>query len=209
MFDFAWSEIAVIGVVALIAIGPKDMPAAIKSVTDMIKKARRMASEFQGHVDEMVREANLHDVRKQINEIRNFDFKGEIERNVDPDGSLRSTFASNPLASAATPSAAGSQTAPEAVTVADQAVKELERPGDADAIAHEAGAAQVDQITAAPKTDEAPTTDEGPTTEAEATGEIQSAPAFIPPAFATKPEPPPAFVPPGVVRSRSAALRPW
>ncbi len=43
MFDFAWSEIALIGVVALIAIGPKDMPVAIKAVAEMIKKARRMA----------------------------------------------------------------------------------------------------------------------------------------------------------------------
>ena len=59
MFDFAWSEIALIGVVALIAIGPKDMPVAIRAVTDMIKKARRMAGEFQTHVDEMVREADL------------------------------------------------------------------------------------------------------------------------------------------------------
>ena len=63
MFDFAWSEIALIGIVALVAIGPKDLPVAIKAVAEMIKKARRMAGEFQTHVDEMVREANLHDVR--------------------------------------------------------------------------------------------------------------------------------------------------
>ncbi|MBO0711865.1 MAG: twin-arginine translocase subunit TatB, partial [Acetobacteraceae bacterium] len=97
MFDFAWSEIAVIGVVALIAIGPKDMPVAIKAVTNAIKKARRMAAEFQSHVDEMVREADLHEVRNSLSEIRNFDFKGTVERTVDPDGSLRTTFASNPL----------------------------------------------------------------------------------------------------------------
>ena len=63
MFDFAWSEIALIAVVALIAIGPKDMPVAIRAVTGGIKKARRMAAEFQTHVDEMVREADLDDVR--------------------------------------------------------------------------------------------------------------------------------------------------
>ncbi len=97
MFDFAWSEIALIAVVALIAIGPKDMPVAIRAVTGWIKKARRMAAEFQTHVDEMVREADLHEVRNSINEIRNFDIKSEIERSVDPDGSLRSTFSSNPL----------------------------------------------------------------------------------------------------------------
>ena len=97
MFDFAWSEFALIAVVALIAIGPKDMPVAIRAVTTWIKKARRMAAEFQTHVDEMVRDADLHEVRESINEIRNFDIKGEFERTVDPDGSLRQEFASNPL----------------------------------------------------------------------------------------------------------------
>jgi sec-independent protein translocase protein TatB len=56
-----------------------------------------MAGEFQGHVDEMVREANLHEVRDQFNQIRNFDVKGEIAKAVDGDGSIRATFAENPL----------------------------------------------------------------------------------------------------------------
>ena len=97
MFDFGWSEIAVVVVVALVAIGPKDMPVALRAVTNAIKKARKMAAEFQTHVDEMVKDANLDEVRNQINEIRNFDVKGAMERAVDPDGSLSSTFASNPL----------------------------------------------------------------------------------------------------------------
>ena len=86
-----------IAAVALILIGPKDMPVAIEAVTDMIKKARRMAGEFQTHVDEMMREANLDEVREQINEIRNFDIRGEIERAVDPDGSLARHLRGNPL----------------------------------------------------------------------------------------------------------------
>ncbi|HEY2616833.1 MAG TPA: Sec-independent protein translocase protein TatB [Acetobacteraceae bacterium] len=97
MFDFAWSEIALIAVVAMIAIGPKDMPAAMRTVSGWVKKARRMAGEFQSHVDEMMREADLSEVRASINEIRNFDIKGEIEKTIDADGSIRSTFASNPL----------------------------------------------------------------------------------------------------------------
>ena len=121
MFDFAWSEIALIAVVAMIAIGPKDMPVAMRAVTGWIKKARRMAAEFQTHVDEMVREADLHDVRASINEIRNFDIRGEIERNVDPDGSLRSTFASSPQeATAAAP--------PPSPAVAEVAVSEPIEP---------------------------------------------------------------------------------
>jgi sec-independent protein translocase protein TatB len=97
MFDFAWSEILLIGAVALIAIGPKDMPAAIRTISSMIKKARRMAAEFQTHVDEMVREADLGDVKKAFHEVRNFDLSGAMEKVVDPDRGLRNTFATNPL----------------------------------------------------------------------------------------------------------------
>jgi len=100
MFNFSWSEIALIVVVALIAIGPKDLPVALKTVAQLLKKARGMASEFQTHVNELLREADLDDVRKQINEIRNFDFKGEVERAVDPDQSIRKTFTEDPFSAA-------------------------------------------------------------------------------------------------------------
>jgi sec-independent protein translocase protein TatB len=89
MFDFAWSEIALIGVVALVLIGPKDLPVAIKAVTAMIKKARRMAAEFQTHVDDMVKDADLTEVRDQFRQIRNLDIRGTIARAVDKDGTIR------------------------------------------------------------------------------------------------------------------------
>ena len=69
----------------------------------MIKKARRMAGEFQTHVDDMLREANLGEVRDSIAQIRNFDIRGEVERAIDPDHSIRDTFSTNPLE--ATPAA--------------------------------------------------------------------------------------------------------
>jgi sec-independent protein translocase protein TatB len=121
MFDFAWSELGMIAAVALILIGPKDLPVAIKTITDMIKKARRMAGEFQTHVDEMMREADLHEVRDSISAIRNFDVRGEIERHIDPDRSLRDTFAGNPLA----PSPASDAIA-AAAPIDEAAVGELE-----------------------------------------------------------------------------------
>jgi sec-independent protein translocase protein TatB len=92
MFDFAWSEIGLIGIVALIAIGPKDMPMAIKTVSQFVKKARRMAAEFQTHVDEMVREADLHEVRDTVRNLRSFDLRSTIEKHVDSDGSIRRAF---------------------------------------------------------------------------------------------------------------------
>ena len=97
MFDFAWSEIALIGAVALVLIGPKDMPIAIKAITGAIKKARRMAAEFQTHVDDMVRDADLHEVRDGIRQIRSMDIRGTIARAVDSDGSIRKTLTDDPL----------------------------------------------------------------------------------------------------------------
>ena len=120
MFDLAWSEIALIGVVALVAIGPKDLPIAIKAVAEMVKKGRRMASEFQGHVDEMVREANLHEVRDQINDLRTMDVKGRILSAVDGDGSLRRTINEDPLKPA--PVASHQGTTPTALEMDDPTI---------------------------------------------------------------------------------------
>lgn len=122
MFDFAWSEIALIGAVALIAIGPKDMPAAIRTVSGMIKKARRMAAEFQTHVDEMVREADLGDVKKAFSDIRNLDIPSLMEKHVDPDRSIRDTFADDPF-KPVYPTASEVSTLDE-VAVSDQTVPE-------------------------------------------------------------------------------------
>jgi sec-independent protein translocase protein TatB len=106
MFDFAWSEIALIAGVALVVIGPKDLPVALRAISGFVKKARRMAGEFQTHVDEMMRDADLKDVKDSFNEIRNFDFRSSVEKAIDPDHTLRDTFSSNPLDTATT--AAGS-----------------------------------------------------------------------------------------------------
>lgn len=93
MFDFAWSEIALIGVVALIAIGPKDMPVAIRAMSKTMKKLRRMAGEFQGHVDEMIREADLGDVKASFDELRGMNPRRLIQRAIDPDGTVRNALA--------------------------------------------------------------------------------------------------------------------
>jgi sec-independent protein translocase protein TatB len=122
MFDLAWSEIALVAVVAIVVIGPKDLPDAIRKVAQGVKKLRAMAAEFQSHADELVKEAKLEDVRQQIQEIRNFDLKGTIERAVDNDGEIRRTFDDNPLKDAWKPTPEGgpavTEPAPPAGTVA-------------------------------------------------------------------------------------------
>lgn len=69
MFDIAWSEMLVIGAVALVVIGPKDLPKALRSVGEAVGKIKRMASEFQGQFNDAMREAELHDLKKQVEDI--------------------------------------------------------------------------------------------------------------------------------------------
>jgi sec-independent protein translocase protein TatB len=97
MLGLDWTELALIAVVAVVIIGPKDLPEAVRGIAKGIQKLRRMAGEFQGHVDEVVREAKLEDVRSQINEIRSFDFRSVVEKEIDKDGSIRSTFRDDPI----------------------------------------------------------------------------------------------------------------
>jgi sec-independent protein translocase protein TatB len=96
MFNLGWSEIGVIVVVAMVVIGPKDLPEAIRGVARGLAKLRRMAGEFQNQADELVREANLEEVRNSINEVRSFNVRNEIARTVDRDGTLRRTFNEDP-----------------------------------------------------------------------------------------------------------------
>ena len=70
MFDIGWSELLVIAVVALIAIGPKELPGVLRMVGQWMGKARKMASEFQGQFQEAMREAEMADLKKSFDEVR-------------------------------------------------------------------------------------------------------------------------------------------
>jgi sec-independent protein translocase protein TatB len=69
MFDIGWSEIVVIGVVALIVIGPKELPAVLRAIGQWTTKIRRMAGEFQSQFQEAMREAEMADLKKQVDEL--------------------------------------------------------------------------------------------------------------------------------------------
>lgn len=69
MFDIAWSEFMLIGAVALVVIGPKDLPKAMRTVGQAVGKIRRMASEFQGQFNDAMREAELQDLKKQVEDV--------------------------------------------------------------------------------------------------------------------------------------------
>ena len=85
MFDIGWQELLVLATLAIIVIGPKDLPRAIRSVTHWIRKARGMARSLQDGLDDMVREAELDDIKKQANSIMSSDLNpaNTIARELD------------------------------------------------------------------------------------------------------------------------------
>ena len=105
MFGIDSPELLVIAIVALIVIGPKELPGMLRSWGKWMAKARGMAAEFRGHVDEMVRQSELDDVKKQLVDLQSLDPTKEIKSIVQEGvaegekalADAKSTF-DNPLA---------------------------------------------------------------------------------------------------------------
>ncbi|MGK9171242.1 Sec-independent protein translocase protein TatB [Inquilinus limosus] len=84
MFGFDWSELMIIVVVALIVLGPKDLPRALYQLGKWTRHARRITSEFQRHVDDIVRQAELEEVRKTVQDAtKTLDVRGQVKEHVD------------------------------------------------------------------------------------------------------------------------------
>ena len=94
MFDIAWSELAVIAVVALVILGPKELPNALRMLAGWLKYARKMAGEFQSGFNELLREAELDEMQKKMQSIRKGDIGKIIEEHVDPTGEIKSGLTS-------------------------------------------------------------------------------------------------------------------
>lgn len=88
MFDIGWQELFLVAVAALIVIGPKDLPRALKTVTGAIRKVKGMARDFQGGLDDIVRETELADMRNEIEAQTGGDLRKSIEDSIDPDGEI-------------------------------------------------------------------------------------------------------------------------
>jgi sec-independent protein translocase protein TatB len=88
LFDFGWSEILLIGTVALVFIGPKDLPKAMRVAGYWVRKARTLSREFQSSIDQMIREAELDEMRQDLKKAAEFDLDKEFHNTIDPTGSL-------------------------------------------------------------------------------------------------------------------------
>jgi len=88
MFDIGWQELFIIAAVALIVVGPKDLPRVLSQITKYIRKARGIAREFQSSIDEVVRQADLEEIRKEVETSSGFDLQHEIRNTIDPGGEI-------------------------------------------------------------------------------------------------------------------------
>ncbi len=86
MFDIDAGKILVVGVVALLVIGPKDLPRVLRTVGQTVGKMRRMATEFQNQFMEAIKEADLEDVKKEISAINE---SAKIDTAFDPASMMR------------------------------------------------------------------------------------------------------------------------
>lgn len=85
MFDIGWPELMLIMVVALVVIGPKDLPAAIRAVTKILRKMRGMAADFQSGLDDIAREAGVDDVKRSLDDVISYDPKAALDNIADID----------------------------------------------------------------------------------------------------------------------------
>src|SRR5262247_1799726 len=119
MFEIGWSELLLIAVVALIAIGPKELPTVLRTLGQWMSKLRRMASEFQSQFQEAMREAEMADLKKQVDDMTsqaqsyaNFDPVGEVRRELEStQQQIESAMAEKPAAETASPPVAAQSAA--------------------------------------------------------------------------------------------------
>jgi sec-independent protein translocase protein TatB len=87
-FDLGMSELLLIGIVALVVIGPKDLPKALRIAGFWVRKARTLSREFQSSVEQMMREAELDEMRQELKKASEINLEKEFRNTIDPTGSL-------------------------------------------------------------------------------------------------------------------------
>ncbi len=89
MFDIGWSEMLIIGIVTLVVLGPKELPHALKTFSHWMRAARKLGSEFQSGINEIVRDAELEDAKRELQKLSTNTISDKIEKAIDPGGELK------------------------------------------------------------------------------------------------------------------------
>ncbi len=88
MFDIGWSEMAVVVVIALLVLGPKQLPEALRTITKLTRQARRYAQDFRSGIDSIVREAELEEAREALKSVKSANPTKALSDLVDPTGEM-------------------------------------------------------------------------------------------------------------------------
>lgn len=86
MIDIGWMEMLVVAMVALVVIGPKDLPRALRTAGQWVGKVRGIAREFQNSVDDMIHESELEEYQKEFKDLVRTDGADDWENGIDPSG---------------------------------------------------------------------------------------------------------------------------
>lgn len=89
MFDIGWSEMAVIALLLLLVIGPRELPTMMRTVGRYVRKARMLTRDFQHSLDEMAREAELDEAKKTIQSAKSMNLERSFEETLDPEGEVK------------------------------------------------------------------------------------------------------------------------
>jgi sec-independent protein translocase protein TatB len=84
MFDIGWTEMLVIAVVMIVVVGPKDLPKMLRTFGKTTAKLRTMAGDFQKQFNEALKEAELDDVKKSVDQLRSLNPASEIKKQLNP-----------------------------------------------------------------------------------------------------------------------------
>ena len=129
LLDFGWSELMLIGVVALVVIGPKDLPKALRVAGIWVRKARTLSREFQSSVEQMIREAELDEMRQELKKATEIDLNKEFRQAVDPTGSLAESVKPPELPNFSEPAALAADNGPPSTKqAADAAATDATAP---------------------------------------------------------------------------------
>jgi len=144
MFDISWTEFLLIGIVALVVIGPKELPSVMRTMGQWTRKVRGMATEFQNQFQEAMREAEMADLKKQVDDmardVKDIDPLKGVRDDIETMGKdVESSLASTPEQPVALPAAGGEPalTEPAPEPTPEPATAETALPSTAEAPAPE------------------------------------------------------------------------
>jgi len=91
MFDIGWQELFLIGLVTILVVGPKEIPRVLRTVVAAVRKVRGLANDFQRGMDELARETELDEIRRDLEKSATLDLEREFEETIDPTGEMSET----------------------------------------------------------------------------------------------------------------------